>query len=64
MGTKVTVSMAPTAQYMGAVATRPSAKALQSGITPKRMATVTGKAIKSTMTDKFQIRPSRWTESI
>ena len=40
MGTKVTVSMAPTAQYMGAVAIRPTTSAPQSGAAPKMAATV------------------------
>ena len=64
MGTKVTVSMAPTAQYMGAVASRPMPSAFQSGAAPKMAATVSGKASSRAITDRFQIVPSRWTESM
>ena len=58
------VSITPTAQYMGAVATRPMARAPQSGAAPKRKATVTGNSISRIITPMFQIRPSRWTESM
>ena len=64
MGTKVMVSMTPTAQYMGAVAMSPTTKAPQSGAAPKMAATVRGKASSKTMTLRFQILPSRWTESM
>ena len=63
MGTYVTVSMAPTAQYIGAVARRPMRRLFHSGITPKIRQTATGKASRRTITLKFQIRPSRWTLS-
>ena len=64
MGTNVMVSMVPTAQYMGAVASRPTPKAFQSGDTPNRKATVKGNASSRTITLRFQIVPSRWTESM
>ena len=61
MGTKVKVSIMPTAQYMGAVARSPNASAAQSGAAPKRKATLTGNRIRSSIMPMFQIRPSRWT---
>ena len=64
MGTKVMVSITPTAQYMGAVEMIPTASAAQLGDAPKTTATVRGKAISRAMTPRFQIVPSRWTESM
>ena len=59
MGTKVIVSMTPTAQYMGAVAIRPTTSAPQSGAAPKRAATVRGKASSKIITEMFQMVPLR-----
>ena len=61
---QVTVSMAPTAQYIGAVAIKPISRLLQSGSTPKITHTATGNISSSAITERFQMAPSLWTESI
>ena len=51
--------MTPTAQYMGAVAIRPTTSAPQSGAAPNRAATVRGKASSRIITEMFQMVPLR-----
>ena len=62
---KVITSTTPTAQYMGAVAIRPTATPFQSGIASlKRIHTSTGKRIRIPIIERFQIVPSLCTESM